>query len=311
MAPFIQKMSNLDYFFLSQELAPLVGGYINKIFELDENLFRFKIRSDKEYNFIAELGLRAHLSKYVQESPETPSNFTMLLRKYLDNAKIMEIKQENDDRLLIFTLQRGDEYHLIFEMFAKGNLILTSADYTIIGAYKSEQSKTRSIKKMETYIALPNTFKLTEKFEKQPTVYFDKENPIAFSPAKSEKFANYEKKTFNSISEMADEYYFKAKLLKETEIETNQSPKENASLKKLEHTLAQQQDALKKFNLEIDQYQKEGNYVYGNFEKIDEILKIVADLKNQKKKEEEIVSEVNKKFNLKAELSRGKLTINA
>ncbi|MFH1257506.1 MAG: NFACT family protein, partial [Candidatus Micrarchaeota archaeon] len=90
----LQKMSNLDYYYVAEELQVLVGGFLNKIFELRPKVFRFKVRGDKEYNLIVELGLRANLSKYIEESPDVPTNYTMLLRKHLENAKITEVKQE-------------------------------------------------------------------------------------------------------------------------------------------------------------------------------------------------------------------------
>jgi predicted ribosome quality control (RQC) complex YloA/Tae2 family protein len=261
MPSVIQKMSNLDYSFLVEELQPLLGGHISKIFELRPNVFRFKVRADREYNLIVELGLRAHLSKYIEESPETPTNFVMVLRKYLDNAQIKEIKQENEDRLLIFTLQKKEEYHLLFEMFAKGNLILASADYTIIEPYKQEKSKNREIKRYESYLAVPNPNRLGEKPKKQPEVYYSENKPVGFSSFPSSKFGDAQAKPFATVSEMADEYYAAASLLKEESEEEEAAESDDESLRKLEFTLKQQNSAFRRFEAEIGKFQDSGNYI--------------------------------------------------
>ncbi len=299
-----QKMSNSDYYYLAGELQPLVGGFVNKIYELRPNLFRFKIRADKDYNFIAEVGLRAHLSKYIEESPETPTNFAMLLRKYLENAKITGIKQENEDRLLIFTLQKKEEYHLIFEMFAKGNLILTTADYTIIAPYKNEKGKTRVILRKETYAALPNQNRLSEKPPKSPTAYYDNGKIAAFSSIPSSKYGKLQSRTFPSVSEMADEYYYSVLQQAPEQSEPAEQPADSEMIKKLEHTLKQQQLALKKFSEEAEKHQAAGNYVYENFEQIENCIKTARKMKKDGKSISDICKELETQYNLKIRIEK-------
>ncbi len=307
----VQKMSNLDYSFLVEELQPLVGGFVNKIFELRPNLFRFKVRGDKEYNLIIELGLRAHLSKYIEESPEMPSSFVMQLRKHLENAKITEIKQENDDRLLVFTFQKVDEYHIIFEMFAKGNLILTSADYTIISPYKAEQTGKRAIKRLESYIALPNPNRLPERPKKQPTIYYSDDRPIGFASFASSKFENAKEKAFTTISEMADEYYFEISKQKDVIAAEAQASEQTTSgtAQKLENTLKQQQQAMKKMEIDYGVNQSAGNYVYSNFDLINNVIRFAKKMLEEGKKEKEICAEIERQFKLKSHFNNGKLTI--
>ncbi|HLC48537.1 MAG TPA: NFACT family protein [Candidatus Norongarragalinales archaeon] len=301
-------MSNLDYSFLVEELQPLLGGHMNKIYELGPNLFRFKIRGDKEYNFVAELGLRAHLSKYIEESPETPTNFAMVLRKHLENAVIEEIKQENDDRLLIFTLRKKEEFHLVFEMFAKGNLILTSADYTIIEPYKTENSKARTIKRYESYLAIPNPNRLPERPQKHPEVYYRDGKPVGFATFQSSKFENAQPRPFPTVSEMADDYYPAAYLLKDESEEEEAAESDEESVKKVEFTLKQQNFALKKFEVEALNFQLAGNHVYGNFESVEKIIKLARELKRQLVPDREIEKQIEAELGFKARLTGNMLT---
>ncbi len=302
-------MTNLDYHFLVSELQPMVGGHLGKIYELSQNVFRFKVRADKEYNFIAELGLRAHLSKFIVESPQSPSNFAMLLRKYLDNAQIVGISQENDDRVFAITLKKKEEFHLIFEMFAKGNLVLTNLEGKIIGAYKAEVSKTRTIKNSEIYVPLPNKNRLGELPKKEPALHLIEGKIVGFSSTPTEKFPNSEKKAYLSVCEMADEYYGAAVLGRvgnaaDDPIGNSQKDalkdETNAPSRKIEFILKQQISALKKFEGELEEYQNAGNFVYGNFELIEKVLKIARELKRQKAADKDIEKAIMGQLGLKA-----------
>ncbi|CDS43177.1 protein of unknown function DUF814 [Echinococcus multilocularis] len=67
-----------------------------------------------------------------------PLTFTMKLRKHIKNKKISNIRQLGIDRLVDITF--GFEqyaFHLIVELYGKGNIFLTDADYTILHLLRS------------------------------------------------------------------------------------------------------------------------------------------------------------------------------
>ena len=155
----MQKMGNLDYYFLAKELAAsLDGGRINKIYS--NGVFRLKLNRNGELNFVAETGVRAHLTKYVEEAPEHPSDFVMLIRKRLDNAKIKSVKQLNFDRLLSFVFDAKDGlFVLVFELFQNGNVVFCGSDDKIIDALKREKYAARILKPKQPYSPPPSNKK--------------------------------------------------------------------------------------------------------------------------------------------------------
>ncbi|VVB67078.1 Uncharacterised protein [Candidatus Norongarragalina meridionalis] len=154
----MQKMGNLDYYVLAKELAALEGGRINKIYS--NGVFRLKLNRNGEVNFIAEAGVRAHLTKYVEEAPERPSDFVMLIRKRLDNAKIKSVKQTNFDRLLSFVFDAKDGlFVLVFELFQNGNVVFCGSDDRIIDALKRETYAARALRPKQPYSPPPSNKK--------------------------------------------------------------------------------------------------------------------------------------------------------
>ena len=142
-------MSNFEYGFLADELSSaLLGKRFEKAYELGTDKFRI---SFGQADLIVELAKRMHITKYIEKSPEKPSDFAMGMRKYLDGAKLSSVKQLNRDRILVFEFERRMGYtlakfSLIFEMFAKGNLLICDETGKILRSYKREEGKDRLVK---------------------------------------------------------------------------------------------------------------------------------------------------------------------
>ena len=81
----MRTMTNLEYRFVLSELEQLVGNRLDKIYQIGGKEFRLKFRGK---DVTAVLGERIHFTKYIKDAPEEPNQFVMLLRKYLENAKV-------------------------------------------------------------------------------------------------------------------------------------------------------------------------------------------------------------------------------
>ncbi len=153
-----QKMSNLDYHHLAQELNGIAGARLNKIYEISPGVFRFKFSKEgNDFHLVAELGVRLHFTKYLEETPQTPPAFTMFLRKHLENARLVGAKQLNFDRIIALRLQKEQEFLLVLEMFAKGNLLLCDAEWTILQPYRKEEKSGRILAAKQKFSPPENT----------------------------------------------------------------------------------------------------------------------------------------------------------
>ena len=87
-----------------------------------------------------ESGRRLHTTQFTREKNDVPSQFSITLRKYLRTKKLVEIRQCGIDRVVDLCFRGGDsDNHLILELYASGNLILTDKDYVIITLLRSHK----------------------------------------------------------------------------------------------------------------------------------------------------------------------------
>ena len=140
----------LDGIFLSKIVPELKKSFplrIQKIWDISntEILFQVHGTNGKQQLLISTHSLynRILFSKQNYPTPNEPSNFTMLLRKYLEGAFMESIEQFELDRWLTINIRRhnsiGDtEYlKLYVELMGKyANIILVNEDNKIIDAMK-------------------------------------------------------------------------------------------------------------------------------------------------------------------------------
>ena len=144
-----RDLTNIDLYILSKELQFLVGSRIRKVYQYSENEFKikFSVPEKGSVDVAVLLPYTIHVTKQTKESSE-PTNFIMVLRKYLENKKIEKAAQWDLDRIFVFEFL---EYKLIIEFFGKGNLILTDSNNKIISSSRREETKARTIKREEVY----------------------------------------------------------------------------------------------------------------------------------------------------------------
>ncbi|WP_423362903.1 Rqc2 family fibronectin-binding protein [Mycoplasma sp. P36-A1] len=121
----------------------ILTGKIQKIYQLNDFELLFKIRANRKsyqlINSIQSNTFRLHLSENNYQTLDTPTNFTMVLRKQLEGGIISDIKQTEADRSIIFEITKLNELrdeqkrYLIFELVGRhSNTILTDENFKII-----------------------------------------------------------------------------------------------------------------------------------------------------------------------------------
>jgi predicted ribosome quality control (RQC) complex YloA/Tae2 family protein len=145
-------MSNLEYWYACREMQLLVGGRLDKLYDMENGEFRLRFRAQGRYEDVSvKLGERMHLTKYIRDAPKTPSNLAMYLRKRIEGTKLTEIRQHDFDRVVALHFIGEQAYSLIFEMFAEGNLLLTGQDGKILRCVRREEWKDRILREGHEY----------------------------------------------------------------------------------------------------------------------------------------------------------------
>ncbi|WFN35938.1 NFACT family protein [Methanomicrobium antiquum] len=141
-------MSGIDFYAMLSELKSCLPLWIGKVYQYNINTFGFKFNGDdrQKYSFIAECGRRAHMTGALPQAPKNPSGYSMFLRKYISGGRILDIRQFGIQRIIDFTIGKTEKkYHLIFEFFDDGNVILCDENYEIINPLKNHRFKDRDV----------------------------------------------------------------------------------------------------------------------------------------------------------------------
>jgi predicted ribosome quality control (RQC) complex YloA/Tae2 family protein len=193
--------------FIQEEQAFLTGARISKIQQPSRREFILTLRSNGKTRqlyiniqpqfyhicFIENEGIKKRLIK----NPKQPPMFCMLLRKYLENSKIIKVVQPDNERIIEFNIETnnvvGDTIFpcLAIELMGKhSNVILYDSDTNIIigSAHNigADKSRVREVYGGIPYIYPPRQFN-TPKF-KSLVSELNKDN-------------------YSSINYMIDEYY--------------------------------------------------------------------------------------------------------
>ena len=107
-------------------------------------------KANRKEHLLIESGIRIHTTKYVKNEKDLPSGFSMKLRKHLRTKKPDKIEQLGVDRVIDLTFGKGESaYHILVELYASGNVILTDHEYTILSllrSHKFEENATIAVK---------------------------------------------------------------------------------------------------------------------------------------------------------------------
>ena len=137
----------------------ILGSKIDKIHQPSKNELVFILRTRnggyRLYLSCDGQSPRVHLTRYNLENPKTPPMLCMLIRKRLCGATLVDIKQINNDRILIFefdgTTEIGDKtkYYIICEIMGqRSNIIFCDNDYKIIDAVKRVDEEKSSVREI-------------------------------------------------------------------------------------------------------------------------------------------------------------------
>jgi len=147
-----KSLSSLEIAALVQELQFLVHGKISQIYHQDPELVLQLHAVGKGKQLLKIIPGKVLCLTKDKNAPDKPTGFCLQLRKYLDGAIIDSLSQKDTERIVVLDLEcHKEEYHLILELFSKGNIILADKEYLAIAVLESQVWKDRTVKPREKY----------------------------------------------------------------------------------------------------------------------------------------------------------------
>ncbi|ERL92434.1 hypothetical protein D910_09748 [Dendroctonus ponderosae] len=128
------RFNTFDIICVVTELQKLIGMRVNNIYDIDNKTYLIRLQSSEgKQVLLLESGNRIHSTNFEWPKNVAPSGFSMKLRKHLKNKRLERLSQLGVDRIL--DLQFGTSeaaYHVILELYDRGNIVLTDHEMTIL-----------------------------------------------------------------------------------------------------------------------------------------------------------------------------------
>ena len=151
-------LTSLDMHYLTKELQQIKTARISKIYSFADGtgiVFQLHIKNKPKLFLTISPPDFLFLTDEKPATDEELIPFAKILRKHITNATITDIEQINFERILKLTVKKSTTFHLIVELFSKGNIILLDQEQKIIAATLYKKWSTRVIAPGKTYSLPP------------------------------------------------------------------------------------------------------------------------------------------------------------
>ncbi|CAI8175053.1 MAG: Uncharacterised protein [Methanobacteriota archaeon] len=149
-----EQSSSFDIARMVVELRAHIGARVRKAYQphWEQVMLRLNSKKDGASDLVIVRGRRLYLSDRDRPMPMSPSPFAMVLRKYLNNGRLVDVTQHGFDRILTLHVDTAAGIHrLVIEMFREGNVILLNPEGVIIQPLTSTEYASRTLKRGEVY----------------------------------------------------------------------------------------------------------------------------------------------------------------
>lgn len=128
--------------------ANYIGMRVNNVYDIDNKTYLIRLQKpDSKAVLLVESGTRIHTTDFEWPKNMMPSGFAMKCRKHLKTRRLTQVKQLGIDRIV--DIQFGSDeaaYHLIIELYDRGNIILADHEYTILNLLRFRTAEAEDVK---------------------------------------------------------------------------------------------------------------------------------------------------------------------
>ena len=152
------QSSSFEIARIVREMSDMVGARVRKAYQphYEQIVLRLNRKGEPSTDLVIVRGLRAYASNRDRPMPTQPSQFAMILRKHLNNSRLVGVEQFGFDRVIRLEFEHGrGRLSLVIELFRDGNVVLLDEDGVIVRPLTHAKYASRSLKKGEIYSPPP------------------------------------------------------------------------------------------------------------------------------------------------------------
>lgn len=130
------------------ELQNLIGMRVNNVYDIDNKTYLIKLqRFEEKSTLLLESSNRIHTTSFDWPKNMAPSGFSMKLRKHLKNKRLECLRQLGTDRIIDLQFGSGEAaYHIILELYNRGNILLTDHTSTILNVLRPHTEGDKAVR---------------------------------------------------------------------------------------------------------------------------------------------------------------------
>ncbi|KAL2970297.1 hypothetical protein AAZX31_15G131100 [Glycine max] len=128
-------------------LRRLIGMRCSNVYDLSPKTYVFKLMNSSGVSesgesekvlLLMESGVRLHTTLYMRDKSNTPSGFTLKLRKHIRTRRLEDI--------ILFQFGLGENAnYVILELYAQGNILLTDSTFTVMTLLRSHRDDDKGL----------------------------------------------------------------------------------------------------------------------------------------------------------------------
>ncbi|XP_023006487.1 nuclear export mediator factor Nemf [Cucurbita maxima] len=136
-------------------LRKLIGMRCSNVYDLSPKTYMFKLMNSsgvtesgesEKVLLLMESGVRLHTTEYVRDKSNTPSGFTLKLRRHIRTRRLEDVRQLGYDRIILFQFGLGASAHyVILELYAQGNILLTDSEFMVLTLLRSHRDDNKGV----------------------------------------------------------------------------------------------------------------------------------------------------------------------
>ncbi|CAB4004618.1 nuclear export mediator factor NEMF isoform X1 [Paramuricea clavata] len=133
------RFTTIDICAVITDVKRFLGMRVNNIYDIDNKTYLIRLaKPDHKVVLLIESGLRFHSTEFEWPKNTFPSGFAMKMRKHVSGKRLVNISMLGIDRILDFQFGSNEAaYHLIVELYDRGNIILTDFEYIILSLLRT------------------------------------------------------------------------------------------------------------------------------------------------------------------------------
>ncbi|XP_014518587.1 nuclear export mediator factor NEMF isoform X2 [Vigna radiata var. radiata] len=136
-------------------LRRFIGMRCSNVYDLSPKTYVFKLMNSSGVSesgesekvlLLMESGVRLHSTIYMRDKSNTPSGFTLKLRKHIRTRRLEDVRQLGYDRIILFQFGLGENAnYVILELYAQGNILLTDSSFTVMTLLRSHRDDDKGL----------------------------------------------------------------------------------------------------------------------------------------------------------------------